>query len=696
MIRPSDLLAGFALLVSALIFHRHVLFYRGYVFPWDFRVVHVPLATFIAESFRRGEMPLWDPYTYCGAPLFANIQAALFYPPVVLAEAIGAWLGADHIPRLLALAMVAQVVFAGICTYALLRSIGARAGAAWIGGTVFELGCFFSAQAEHMGAMHGATWLPLIWLCVLKLRERIRWRWGALLALALCMTILAGLPQVAVAAFASAVLLAGLLIAWRAGAARSLWVVAAGCGWAVLLAAVQFWPTRELTMNSVAKYRSDWLGSGGGIPASALFSLVVPNYWSVFDLSKFHGPIDLTFLYLYSSIFGLALAVAALAWRPDRWARVFGSFTVLAALAMMGDKTPIGRAAIAALPNDLRIGIHPEYLFCLFSLALAVLAGLGAERFLPNPRVQIVAGLLIALDLILVSSGRPMNQMSLAVEPGFTQNSADGSRDLADQLRRLTGATTPPARFDTAPDIAYTWSSMGPLLGIPTANGCDPLAPERVIQARLSFASGPRWGTCYQVVNPDSPVVGLLNDRFLISRGEIHSPAYTLRSQTGGYRVYENKDWLPRFFLSAHVTAVQNLENAARIVHDPAFRPEHNAVIETGGEPLPDLPANNAVGRVEVLSYSARRSTVRVETPTEAVLVNTDTYYPGWKATIDGRPARIYPADAAFRALRIPAGTHDVEIRFVPRILYWSAAVSLLALLGTIAVLLQRPPESAS
>src|ERR1039458_1478795 len=65
-----------ALLVEVAAFYRHVLIQRGYLFPWDFRGVHLPLATFVAASMRRGEMPLWEPYTYCGNPIFANIQAA--------------------------------------------------------------------------------------------------------------------------------------------------------------------------------------------------------------------------------------------------------------------------------------------------------------------------------------------------------------------------------------------------------------------------------------------------------------------------------------------------------------------------------------------------------------------------------------------------------------------------------------------
>ena len=67
-------------------------------------------------------------------------------------------------------------------------------------------------------------------------------------------------------------------------------------------------------------------------------------------------------------------------------------------------------------------------------------------------------------------------------------------------------------------------------------------------------------------------------------------------------------------------------------------------------------------GRVDVLSYSANEWAVRVESPGEALLVNTDTNYPGWEAAIDGHPARIYTADVAFRAIRLPPGKHEVRM----------------------------------
>jgi hypothetical protein len=642
------------LLLEALIFHARVLFYPGYVFPWDFRGVHLPLATFVAGSLRRGEFPLWDPFTYCGVPIYANIQTALFYPPVLAATLAAAWLGDETLPRLLAIAVVCQIVFAGVCTYALVRRMGASPAASWIAGTMYELGCFFAAQAEHMGAMQGAAWLPLIWWSVMELRERRSWFWTAALAGGLSMTILAGLPQIAVAAFFSSVVLGIALSVAGLFRPRAWWSIPIACGWALFLAAVQLVPTAELMHNSVAKYRTEWLGGGGGISPGAFVSLLIPNYWSVFDPAHFHGPGDLTFLYLYSSLVGLALAVAAIVWKPSRSAMAFSLLTLAVTLVMLGEHTPLWRALFPWLPLQVRIGVHPEFLFCAFSLGLAILAGLGAQRFLKE-RWKVAAGALIVCDLILVGAGRPMNGVSLAQDPGF-------SPEAIRQLREATGRTVPPARFDTRPEVSFSWESNAPLLGIPAAGGCDPLAPERMILARLSFSPGPRWGTCFHVVEENSPVAKLMNVGVLVGRDA---------------KLSENPGVLPRFFLVNRVQAVRDLDEAAALLHRPAFDPASTAIVE--GDVRLSGPA--MPGRVRVVSYRASALSLAVQAGSDSFLVATDSYYPGWLATLDGQPVRLYATNVAFRGITVPSGDHRIEMRFAPRILWWSAGVSAVALL---------------
>ena len=63
----------------------------------------------------------------------------------------------------------------------------------------------------------------------------------------------------------------------------------------------------------------------------------------------------------------------------------------------------------------------------------------------------------------------------------------------------------------------------------------------------------------------------------------------------------------------------------------------------------------------------------------------TDQYYPGWEATVDGRPTPIYRANHLFRAVSVPQGQHRVVFRFVPRSFYLGVFVALGAV-ATIAI----------
>jgi uncharacterized membrane protein YfhO len=59
----------------------------------------------------------------------------------------------------------------------------------------------------------------------------------------------------------------------------------------------------------------------------------------------------------------------------------------------------------------------------------------------------------------------------------------------------------------------------------------------------------------------------------------------------------------------------------------------------------------------------------------------SETWYPGWKAWLDDKPARIIRSDLAFRGVVVPDGTHSVRMEFRPVILPISIAVSVLTAL---------------
>src|SRR6185295_4220410 len=102
---------------------------------------------------------------------------------------------------------------------------------------------------------------------------------------------------------------------------RALLGLVPACAWSIALAGIQVLPTLELNRLSVAKYRSDWLGDGGGHPVQSLITMVIPNYWGIFQFGEipYTLPWNPTFLYLYFGLTGLAFVVVAIVRRKSAY-----------------------------------------------------------------------------------------------------------------------------------------------------------------------------------------------------------------------------------------------------------------------------------------------------------------------------------------------------------------------------------------
>ena len=683
--------------VVVLFFHRP-LFSVAYTFPWDFRGVQLPLITVLRDQLSENHFALWNPYTYCGYPIFANIQAGFFHPLVFVSALISSRLSWLSLPILLEWTVVLQVWIAGVAAYHLFREFNLRPAAAWTGAVMFETGSYFASRAEHIDSMMAAAWMPLAWLAVLKLCERFRLDWLAVLAAAFGMSIWGGFPQATVAVFGSTVMFAALLAALRLAPAKVIAWTCCGCVLGVLLAAVPFIPTTQLTELSVAKYRSDWLGTGGGLFWQSLVSLIAPNHYNIFDTSSFKGPGDPTFLYLYSSIGGLLLAVFALTARRSRSTALFALLLAFGMFWMLGDRTILWRIFFPLLPEQVRIGIHPEYTYCIFSLAIAGLAAMGLDWLrLPN-LARWAIGAVIALDLFLVGSGRPMNSSLLQGDP-VTRDAFGGNAVLLSEVRRYVNQSLPPWRIDTV-DSNLGWTYGAPILEVPSASGVSPLALENAIQLRLFLHDGNRAGWYYPLEKLDSPVLDVMNVRYILTRAEdvprfAALPKFRHIASLPGTEVFENTAVLPRFYFVHRVQPAVSLAEAHNLIENRRVDLHETAITDQPIDALPnvDLPpgADSDRGDVKVIRYEPSRIDLSLRAPRASLLVLSETYYPGWKAWIDEQPTAIHSVDIALRGVVVPGGAHQLRMEFRPVILPVSLGISLAtAILLAISVFLYR------
>jgi hypothetical protein len=164
----------------------------------------------------------------------------------------------------------------------------------------------------------------------------------------------------------------------------------------------------------------------------------------------------------------------------------------------------------------------------------------------------------------------------------------------------------------------------------------------------------------------------------------------------GGVSVYENLRARPRAWLAAEVLtlpaeSILEAIKTGRLPDGRAFDPARTALVEELSPGGLTMSAPNATtgaatneardvnDEVTVAQSSDTKMLVRVRAGADSFLILSDVYYPGWRATLDGREVRIYQTDYALRGVFVPAGEHTVEFTFAPTSLRVGASVSALA-----------------
>ena len=146
--------------------------------------------------------------------------------------------------------------------------------------------------------------------------------------------------------------------------------------------------------------------------------------------------------------------------------------------------------------------------------------------------------------------------------------------------------------------------------------------------------------------------------------------------------MYRNPQCLPRLqFYGQWEVVPDRREILARMTAD-TFDPRKTVFLE---EPPRIAPASsNAVATIAVKRYANCRVVVRINAPHDGILLLADTWYPGWRARVDGHAAPLYRADHVLRATEVPVGEHLVEFYFQPLTFLWGLAISVAATVGVI------------
>ena len=695
--KQETLLASLLLLVQPFLFFRSVLISRTRHIPFDIEGWHLPIASFMARCLREHVLPFWNPYSACGAPGYADIQAQVFYPVTWIALLLGNLSQGHKLYYWLEALIPLHMFLGGLFLFFGMRSLKCTVPVALFAGTTYEMSAFFASQSQHLVAVCCAAWFPLLVWCAVELGKGVRAKWIGTSALATALSILSGFPQCTVVAVAFAVWFAIALAVARISSWRAVFSLLGGIVIGIVACAVQLIPTLEAVGITVAKFRADWLPRGGGLPVESLISFIRPNYHHIFDTS-YHLPYNFTFLYIYCGHLAAILLAAApvfllLRRTPTNERRLlFISllFVGVSTFWMLGEATPLYETIYEHL-KSLRGSLYAQFALMAFCLWVAVTAALVLQRIKVSRKKSVswAFAVLAAINLLAVSSNRRLNTAHGSYRESNSEYALLGNPKPLEAIHRLTQQSTPPPRIDFVSPDFWPLRSGAQMFRIYSAVGDDPFNVLRYYYFRLSFAGQVFWNRIQQLKTPNTPWIDGMNDGYLVKGDDAPLPADKFeRVDIPGLNLWKNKSPLPRFYLVDHVLHADNLEQARAFV-PTITHPSQEAIVENLDSSWSGSGA--AGGSVQVTAYEHNRVELLVKCPGPAYLVTSEAFYPGWHATANGAPVALLPTNLAFRGMPVKAGETRIEMIFRPDHLWASIAISLLGLSASAMLVFERP-----
>ena len=740
--RLAVVLSGLVIILSAAWLFAPALFQGQLLWGGDIEALEFALKTAARRSLAAGEWPLWMPELLGGMPGVAASNLIFLYPTELFMNLAGL-----PVHLAFGYDAFVQAFLSGLGTWLFLRSLGLSRGAALVGAAAFawsgtQLSLLY---AGHVNNTKGIAMIPWAFWGVhagMKGFKPLAW---ALCGAALALQVLGMGLQIyayailAVAAFA-------FWQAWsktREGDSvgrRRLWVYAIGglaiaAVFSTLLAAPQLIPSLQYKGFSWRQDFSYESFISWSFHPKELISYIVPGFYG-WRHPTYVGdwPFCLTTEYLGLLPWALAAAAVAVFWKDKRGpVRFFIFLAVASFLIGIGKWTPIHHV-FYKLPIYSGFRTWARFL-CLMTFSVAVLSAYGWQALVEekNRRARLavygVAGLAVLVALLSLSKAPGMGAeyaqrlaqqgssaaalvksirdsashalffaLALAVLAWLVPKTA-ASRGLALALLPLALAlhwidmgpthqrylvfknpaeiTTPPAWLDSVPPAQAEPYRVYDLPGLWAQNRSVYYGYENLMGYHgVQMAS--QRSLLEALKNRQAQLFDLMNVRYLFSKDALGLPGWKTLSEKGAY-VYENPTVLPRAFLVGKSRVVDSQQAAFDTLGRADFNPRAEVVLENG----PVMGGGPAAGSVKWLKRSPNAFELRVQVASDGLLVVSNSWYPGWTATVDGKVSEILRANGALQAIRMPAGDHLVHFRFTSpmfRLGGWMLALGLLGL----------------
>lgn len=684
-----------------------------------------PWHAYLGQQLKTGQLPTWDSSRFLGVPYAADPSMGTFYPPnwlyalgpvPVVATAIWAatilasLLLAFWFLSLLRLHPFAAALGAIVWTFGGFMMAWSTNDAV-LGAAVWLPMALGGIEIARRGAVARGASIAGVALALSALAGQPQvssYVWLATGAWAVAST---GAAVLRALRTDPAAVRTELARGWAAAGGAFLF----GLG----LASVQILGTLEYAGQLARQKETVATLLGSRIPASLAKTFLIPDF--------FGNPVNRNYSFpapyyteaaLYVGVVTLPLAVAGLFHRHRRLRISF------ALLAVAGAGVAFGTPLVYLLPLDVSLlgrfgGIN--HMALLIDAGLAGLAALGLDALMTgNARAARAALGSCAVLVVAVAflgfghlgtnapggyvAARALRGVGLLAvagvllvvvwrSPGALPAACLGLAGLVGLDLWLFGfgyhvfqpntpmvSTTPEVQYlasepDSRPRYAQTEAEQLPLnssmvLGLFSVNGYDPLQPA-TMNRLLALASSRPGGDSllpFPAMPAEAPVLDLLGVHSLTAPNGRVEPGVS--AFTGRFTIFDEADAFPPAFVATCWAAAPDDAALAQLQTMTPDALRSTAIVSaSSAQGLPPSPASCDAGPAATLTRYEPQDVAMVVPASSpgGLVVLTDQWYPGWRATVDGRDAPILRVDTALRAVAVGPGSHTIEYRYAPR-----------------------------
>lgn len=647
----------------------------------------IPWRHAVRRSLARGEWGLWNPFAMSGDVLLGGQQTAVYSPFTLIACLMPVALGFTY---------TAAITFfiAALCAFLLARELGCGEASAMIAAAGWA---FATPITLFLLVTMGQTWAwcPLLLLAVHRLVETPSPRNAALLAFAFTAILYSGHPESVVLC----VLVGMIWGLFRRPSFRAIGYAAGAGVVALLLSAIHLLPFVE------------------ALRASAEFHLREANFVDARPLASTYGPLmrvaTTLFPYLHErqsseleigavgSII-LALAVYALLHVRTRTTWFLGGLALFSLLAH-AEWAPLV-AVLRAIPI-VELALTDRLAFA-FALCAVLLAALGIEKLERSAAIVMgvvlvliaagnwwathtplvshaplkfgeykviaeIAGLLLAIVVVLVKP-RPALLLGLVLAQrvasdgglyhSFTQRQAYPPVPL---FEKIEGGRIVATGNLLIPQTASMYD-LEDVRGVPSLT-------LRAYAETYALWCTPQPVWFQRVDDLTRPFLSFLNVRYALSDRPA-PPGWREVARDGRTYLHENTRVLGRAFVPRSVSVgYPRLWNLSDLLKETDFAAR--AWIETNAPQQTVESTGRVTTRESRLGY-----TLDADMDTAGWVVTSIPDWPGWRATLDGRPIDTAIANHAFLGIHVPQGRHRVRLEYWPRSFMWGAGITIATL----------------